>query len=159
MTRKSFNLATLSMALFGVCMLVATPSLRAQTAPAAPAAPSISCTGTPVFPSNNPQLGPPVSFNVVCSISDATPGATIYFWAPEPTGSGVLSWSSSCTISAPSSTTTASGTCSVGSFTAAWFENQKSPSYVYAYAYIPANAKFCPPEPASANSATTTGGY
>ncbi|MGD0801354.1 MAG: hypothetical protein ABR906_08570 [Terracidiphilus sp.] len=148
MTSKSLRLVVFSMALLGVLMLAATPNLHAQTAPPAPAAPTISVSATPEPPPPYSQYNPgPTTIVFTLTFADATDGATIFFTVTSSNG-GALG---SGTIAAPSPSTTAHGTASYSVPV-----NQTSGYTVSAYAQIPANNSTCPPTPASPDSSTTT---
>jgi hypothetical protein len=155
MTRKFFSLTTLSAALLGLLILVSTPYLNAQCCslpsapvPATPNAPTVTgITGTP-YPPN----APPTTLTFTVSLSDSTPGASIFYSYTSSSG-GI---SGSGTIAAPSSTQTASGSFSL---TVTIAQADDITFTLKAYAQIPANPSACPPVPASADSATTTANF
>lgn len=145
MTRKFFCRLTLSLALFGVFMLAATPNLNAQSAPPAPATPSIGLSAAP-YPTPGPYTQP-TEIIFTLTLSDSTNGATICYNVTNSSGSIVAS---GC-IAAPNFTSTAHGSASVATPI-----NATSGYTATAYAYIPVNPTACPPTPASGNSSTTT---
>jgi hypothetical protein len=147
MTRKLFTLTMLSLAVCGILILAAPPTLHAQSAPPPPNAPTISLSATPQPP---PPYGPnnpgPTSLIFSVKFTDSTDGATIVYNVTGPNGPVA-----SGTISAPSFSSTPSGTVSVQVPI-----NATSGYTATAYAYIPANNSTCPPTPPSGNSPTTT---
>lgn len=145
MTRKFFNLTSLSLVLFGVLLLVAAPNLCAQ--PAAPAAPVIGLTAVP-YPTPS-QYVTPTELIFTLTMTDTTDGATIVFNVTGPNGQ-VTSGS----ISAPNFSSTPYGTVTVTVPL-----NATSGYTATAYAYIPQNNSTCPVTPPSANSATTTASF
>jgi hypothetical protein len=150
MTRKFFSLITLSLALFGVFMLAASPNLYAQCcsqppnpAPPAPNAPQFQITATTYPPNQQPTS---ITFNI--TMSDTTPGAWIYYTITNTSGNLVASGS----IAPNPSTDLASGSTTV-TFPIA----QANGNMLKAYAQIPpVVAPACPTTPASPESGTST---